>query len=107
MSEQGAYARMVITYWDMAASLVNNGAIDEQMFNDANGEHLFVFAKIEPILEELRQTWNEPNMLKNFETLVRRIPDSDKKLANIRERIKMIGAMMAERQAKAQAAGQA
>ncbi|PYS60373.1 MAG: hypothetical protein DMF76_14135 [Acidobacteria bacterium] len=107
MSEQGAYARMVITYWDMAASLVNNGAIDEQMFNDANGEHLFVFAKIEPILEELRQTWNEPNMLKNFETLVRRIPDSDKKLTNIRERIKMIGAMMAERQAKAQAAGQA
>jgi len=107
MSEQGAYARMVISYWDMAASLVNNGAIDEQMFNDANGEHLFIFAKIEPILEELRQTWNEPNMLKNFETLVRRIPDSDKKLANIRERIKVIGAMMAERQAKAQAAGQA
>ena len=107
MSEQGAYARMVISYWDMAASLVNNGAIDEQMFNDANGEHLFVFAKIEPILEELRQTWNEPNMLKHFETLVRRIPDSDKKLADIRERIKMIGAMIAERQAKAQAAGQA
>ena len=105
--EVGAYARMVISYWDMAASLVNNGAIDEQMFNDANGEHLFVFAKIEPIIEELRKTWNEPNMLKHFETLVRRIPDSDKKLADIRERIKMIGAMIAERQAKAQAAGQA
>ncbi len=99
MSEQGAYARMVISYWDMAASLVNNGAIDEQ-----NGEHLFIFAKIEPILEDLRKTWNEPNMLKHFETLVRRIPDSDKKLADIRERIKMIGAMMAERQTKAQAA---
>ena len=107
MGEHSAYARMVISYWDMAASLVNNGAIDEQMFNDANGEHLFVFAKIEPILEELRQTWNQPDMLKHFETLVRRIPDSDKKLADIRERIKMIGAMMAERQAKAQAAGQA
>jgi hypothetical protein len=107
MSEQGAYLRMVISYWDMAASLVNNGAIDEQLFNDANGEHLFIFAKIEPILEELRQTWNEPNMLKHFETLVRRIPDSDKKLADIRERIKMIGKMIAERQARAQAAGQA
>ena len=105
--ENSGYYRMVTSYWDMAASLVNNGAIDEQMFNDANGEHLFVFAKIEPILEELRQTWNEPNMLKHFETLVRRIPDSDKKLANIRERIKTIGAMIAERQAKAQAAGQA
>ena len=107
MGEHSGYLRMVISYWDMAASLVNNGAVDEQMFNDANGEHVFIFAKIEPILEELRQQWNQPDMLKHFETLVRRIPDSDKKLADIRERIKMIGAMIAERQAKAQAAGQA
>src|SRR5207249_12205695 len=91
MSEQGAYARMVISYWDMAASLVNNGAIDEQMFNDANGEHLFVFAKIEPILEGLRQQWG-PEMLKHFETLIRRIPENKEKLAAIRERIKMITA---------------
>ena len=104
MGENGAYARMVISYWDMAASLVNNGAIDEQMFNDANGEHLFVFAKIEPVLDELRQAWNQPDMLKNFETLVRRIPENKEKLAAIRERIKMIGTMMAERAAKTQAA---
>ena len=104
MGEHSGHLRMVITYWDMAASLVNNGAIDEQMFNDANGEHLFIFAKIEPILEELRQQWNQPEMLKHFETLVRRIPNNKEKLAAIRERIKMIQGMMAER-AKAQAAG--
>src|SRR6266536_6697158 len=94
MGEHSGHLRMVISYWDMAASLVNNGAVDEQMFNDANGEHVFIFAKIEPILEELRQQWNQPDMLKHFETLVRRIPDSDKKLADIRERIKMIQGMM-------------
>ena len=104
MGPNGAYARMVISYWDMAASLVNNGGIDEQMFNDANGEHLFIFAKLEPILAELRQVWNAPDMLKNFEALVRRIPDNEKTLADMRERIKAIGAMMAERAAKAQAA---
>ena len=104
MGPNGAYARMVISYWDMAASLVNNGGLDEQMFNDANGEHLFVFAKIEPILAELRQVWNAPDMLKNFEALVRRIPDNEKTLADMRERIKMIGAMLAERAAKTQAA---
>ena len=103
MSEHSGHLRMVISYWDMAASLVNSGAIDEQMFNDANGEHLFIFAKIEPILEELRQQWNQPDMLKHFETIVRRIPDNKEKLAGIRERIKMISAMMAER-AKAQTA---
>jgi hypothetical protein len=105
MSEHSGYVRMVISYWDMAASLVNNGAIDEQMFNDANGEHLFVFAKIEPILAELRQQWSQPEMLKHFETLVRRVPNNEQILAGIRERIKMIQGMTAERTAKAQAAG--
>ena len=93
----GPYLRMVTSYWDMAASLVNNGAIDEQMFNDANGEHLFVFAKIEPILAELRQQWNQPEMLKHYEALVRRVPNNEEVLAGIRERIKMIQGMMAER----------
>ena len=102
MSEKSGYVRMVISYWDMAASLVNNGAIDEQMFNDANGEHLFVFAKIEPILGALREQWNQPEMLKHFETLVRRVPNNEQILAGIRERIKMIQGMMAER---AKAAG--
>jgi len=97
MGPNSSYLRMVVSYWDMAASLVNNGAIDEQMFNDANGEHLFVFAKIEPILADMRQQWNAPDMLKHYETLIRRIPDNEKKLAEIRERIKMIQGIMAER----------
>jgi len=97
MGEHSGHLRMVISYWDMAASLVNNGAIDEQMFNDANGEHLFVFAKIEPILEELRTQWQQPDMLKNYEAIIRRVPDNKEKLAGIRERIKMIQGMMAER----------
>jgi hypothetical protein len=101
--EHSGHVRMVISYWDMAASLVNNGAIDETLFNDANGEHFFVFAKIEPILDEIRTTSNQPEFLKHFETLVRRAPNSAERLAGIRERIKMIQTTMAER-AKAQAA---
>ncbi|PYS82832.1 MAG: hypothetical protein DMF70_07535 [Acidobacteria bacterium] len=107
MGEHTGHLRMVITYWDMAASLVNNGAIDEQMFNDANGEHLFIFAKIEPIPEGLRQEWGQPDMLKNFETLIRRIPENKERLAAIRDRIKMITAMMTERAEKAKAVGAA
>jgi hypothetical protein len=102
--DHSGHLRMVISYWDMAASLVNNGAIDEQMFNDANGEHLFVFAKIEPILEDMRKVMNAPDVLGHFEKLIRRIPDNKEKLADIRDRIKMIQATMAERMAKAQSA---
>ena len=93
--DHSGHLRMVISYWDMAASLVNNGAIDEQMFFDAYGEHLFVFAKIEPVLEDMRKVMNAPDALGHFEKLIRRIPDNKEKLADIRDRIKMIQATMA------------
>src|SRR6266436_971476 len=51
---QSGYLRMVYTYWDMAAALVNNGAISLELFNDTNGEHMAVFSKIEPLLSEIR-----------------------------------------------------
>lgn len=38
--QTSGYYRMTTTYWDMAASLVNNGAIDEKMFTDANASTL-------------------------------------------------------------------
>src|SRR5690242_5156699 len=53
-SERSGHLRMVMSYWDMAAALVNNGAISNELFNDANGEHLPVFSKLEPLLAEAR-----------------------------------------------------
>jgi hypothetical protein len=85
ISGQSAYYRMVTTYWDMAASFVNNGAIDEQMFNDANFEHLAVFAKVEPFIEELRSRYGTPEYLKNLEQLVMRRPEAKELLAGMRE----------------------
>ena len=52
--EHSGHVRMVVTYWDMAAALVNRGAISLDLFTDANGEHIGVFAKIEPLLGEIR-----------------------------------------------------
>ncbi len=96
MGENSAYYRMVTTYWEMVASLVNNGAIDEKMFNDANGEHVFVFAKIQPFLTEIRQMFNAPQALAQLEQLVMRMPDAKEKLEAMRERSKRITAMRAE-----------
>ena len=83
--QSSAYFRMVTSYWDMAASLVNHGAIDEEMFNDANGEHIFVFSKVEPFLEGIRQTIYNPNYLANLEKLVMKMPDAKEMLAKRRE----------------------
>ena len=80
--------RMVTSYWDMAASFVNHGAIDEEMFRDTSGEHMIVFAKIEPFLEEFRAMMGNPNYLKNLEALVSRLPDHKEILKSRREMIR-------------------
>ena len=87
-AETSAYYRMVTSYWDMAASLVNHGAIDEEMFADAHGEHIVIFSKIEPFLPELREATGNQNMFQNLEKLIMRQPDAKEKLAKSRESMK-------------------
>jgi len=93
--EHSADFRMVTTFWDMAAAFVNNGAIDERMFNDANGEHLVVFAKLEPFLAEYRTRTKAPQYLKQLEQVVRRLPDARERLAALRERFAQMAAARA------------
>ncbi len=84
--------RMVTSYWDMAASFVLNGAIDEQMFNDATGEQLGVFAKIEAFLADYRAKTGYPNYLANLEKVVLRRPGAKEQLATFRERFRAMAA---------------
>jgi hypothetical protein len=107
LSEHSGHYRMVISYWDMAAALVNNGAIDEKLFNETNGEHLFVYSKIAPVIPEIRALFGNPEFLSNLETLVKRIPDHEEKITAMRERMKQFAAMREERTAKVQAAATA
>lgn len=93
--EIGPYVRMVTSYWDMAASFVNHGAIDAEMFNDTAGEHLFVFAKVEPILAELRERFQNPKAFYHLEKVIMDAPDGAEKLAKTKEFIKMINEQMA------------
>src|SRR6266700_3428536 len=73
--QSSANYRMVTSYWDMAASLVNNGAIDEKMFLEANTEHLAVFSKIEPFIAEVREAFGESDYLIQLERLVSKVPN--------------------------------
>ena len=85
MSAQGCYVRMVLSYWDMAASLVTNGAIDAKMFNEANGEQIGVFATMEPLLPKMREAFQNPTFLKNLEQVVLSAPDGRQKVEKARE----------------------
>ncbi len=94
------HLRMVVSYWDMAAALVNNGAISVDFFTDSNGEHIGTFAKIEPLLGEIRAAYG-PQFALNFEKLIDATPDGRKRVAAARERMKAMRAQMAERQTAA------
>jgi hypothetical protein len=81
---ESASYRMVASHWEVAASLVNNGGIDEKLFLDANSEHLGVYAKLQPFLAEIREVIGEPDYLAHLEQLVLKVPNVEKKLENRR-----------------------
>lgn len=93
-SEHSGHIRMVMSYWDMAAALVNHGAISADLFNDVNGEHFSVFSKVEPLLAEARAAYG-PQFLANLEKLVDATPGGRQRLVALRERMKGIRAEMA------------
>lgn len=93
-SEHSGHLRMVTSYWDMAAAIVNHGAISAEFFNDTNGEHLSVFAKLEPILPEIRANI-APQFLRNLEKLVDATPNGRERLLAIRQRTKAVRSQLA------------
>jgi hypothetical protein len=80
--QASAHFRMVTSFWDMAASFVLNGGIDEKMFLDSSTEYIFVYAKIQPFLSEIRELFGEPDYLLNLEQLVQKIPNIETKIEN-------------------------
>jgi hypothetical protein len=101
--EVGGYLRMVTSYWDMAAALVNHGAIDVEMFNETVGEHIMVFAKVEPLLGELRERFQNPNAFKNLEKVIYDRPDGRELVKKTQEWMKTIGEQIAASKSEAKA----
>lgn len=99
-SEKSGYLRMVVSYWDMAAALVNHGAISLDLFNDTQGEHLNVFGKLEPLLGEMRASFG-PQFVANLEKVVDARPGGRERVAAMRERMKAVRAEVMARQSKA------
>ncbi|MGD0132264.1 MAG: hypothetical protein ABSE57_09465, partial [Bryobacteraceae bacterium] len=80
---------------DMAAALVNRGAISLDLFTETNGEHIGIFAKIEPILGDIRAAFG-PQFASNLEKLIDATPDGRKRTAGTRDQMKAIRAQLAQ-----------
>jgi hypothetical protein len=87
-SERNASFRMVLGYWDMAASLVTSGAIDSHAFLAAHGEIYATFSKIQPFLDDIRGATGEPDFCKHVEAVVMSDPHAEATLTRRREAIR-------------------
>jgi hypothetical protein len=74
--KRNASFRMVLSYWNMAASLVTTGAIDADAFRAAHDEIFAAFSKICPYLAELRAASGEPDFCKDMEIVVLAAPNA-------------------------------
>src|SRR5436190_18649691 len=87
---RNAAFRMVLGYWDMAASLVTSGAIDRDSFRAAHGEIVGTFSKIQPFLREMRAAVSEPDFCKHIEAVVLAGPDAEAVLTRRREGLRAL-----------------
>jgi len=92
-TKENAYLRQVFGYWNMAASLVLRGALNEDLARDNFTEMLFVYARFEPFLAEIRQRTGMEIFGANMQKFVERSAEARQRVARFQERF---AAMRAE-----------
>lgn len=88
-TQENNWLRQVTGYWEMAASLANHGAVNAELFLEPSfsGEMFFLFAKINPILKDLREKMQAPTMLRNVEKLINSTKGSQEFFAQTETRV--------------------
>jgi hypothetical protein len=71
-SDENASFRQVTSYWDMVASFINHGVLNETLFFENTRELLLAFIRIEPILPAVREAFKDPNYMSNLEICAKR-----------------------------------
>jgi hypothetical protein len=98
-SQQSHWFRQVLSYWDMAAALVQHGALDRTLFTDTCGEAWMCYAKLKPFLEECRSKFS-PTFLSNLEKVIEGSPEGREHLQRTQEMIARFSAGAEQRTRK-------
>jgi hypothetical protein len=68
-SDQNAMARQVTSYWDMVASFIQAGVLNQDLFFQTNRELLVVWVRVHPIVDEVRAAFKDPSYMKNLQSV--------------------------------------
>lgn len=88
--------RTVLSYWEMAASLVTTGAIEPQAFLAAHSEVVATYCKIQPFVAELRTAISEPEFCVHLERVVMCLPDAEAVMDRRRTKLRSAAEARAE-----------
>jgi hypothetical protein len=69
---ENASVRMVSSYWEMCAGIVNRGLIDDEMFFENNGEAWVVWEKVKHLAPSFRAAYKNPRVFGHLEELCKR-----------------------------------
>jgi hypothetical protein len=88
-SQENSWIRQVGGYWDMAASFVLQGALNEELFLQpgCSGEMFFIFAKVYPFLKEFREKTNNPDAFGNIEKVATGSKPARKRMERVSKNI--------------------
>lgn len=71
-SENHTHFRMVVSYWDMAASIVNNRLIKEDFFFENTSEFFLVWERVKSLAPAMRENLKDPFYWSNLEKIAGR-----------------------------------
>ncbi|MBI4904537.1 MAG: DUF4760 domain-containing protein [Acidobacteria bacterium] len=71
-SSMNAHFRMVTSYWEMVASFINSGVLNEELFFQSGGELLLTWEKISELTPALRAIRKNSRLYYNMEMVARR-----------------------------------
>ena len=66
-SDANASYRMVTTYWEMVASFITGGVLNEALFFESGRELLFVWERLRDLVPELRKSAKDLAGFRNME----------------------------------------
>ncbi len=69
-SDQNAWFRQAMSYWDMVAAFVNKGLLNAELLFETNAEFRISWEKARATVLDLRKMRNHPFYYKHLETLV-------------------------------------
>jgi hypothetical protein len=79
--------RMVVSYWDMAASFAVRGPLSAELLLESAGELIGIWALVEPFIAELRALFQLPEFLRNLEEVIQLVDWAPRRLEWIQARI--------------------